>query len=80
MERFQRSIKEECLQRLIFFGESSLRNAVNEYLDHYHGERNHQGVGNQLLVPLADTGRSDGEIQQRERLGGMLRFYYRDAA
>jgi len=80
MERFQRSIKEECLQRLIFFGESSLHNALSEYLAHYHGERNHQGVDNQLLLPLAEVGRSNGEIQQRERLGGMLRYYYRDAA
>jgi len=75
-----RSIKEECLGRLILFGEGSLRNAVNEYLDHYHGERNHQGLGNQLLVSSPDVGQSAGQLQQRERLGGMLRYYYRDAA
>lgn len=56
------------------------RNAVREYLEHYHGERNHQAVANQLLVPFADAGRSDGEMQRRERLGGMLNYYYRDAA
>lgn len=80
LERFLRSIKEECLGRLVLFGESSLRNAVCEYLEHYHGERNHQGLANQLLVPFADDRRVEGELQQRERLGGMLRYYYRDAA
>ena len=80
MERFMRSIKEECLSRLILFGEGSLRNAVREYLTHYHAERNHQGLGHQLLEPDLDIGQSVGELQQRERLGGMLRYYYRDAA
>jgi hypothetical protein len=47
---------------------------------HYHAERNHQGVGNQSLEPDEDVGRAAGELQQRERLGGMLRYYYRDAA
>ena len=80
MERFMRSIKEECLGRLILFGEGSLRNAVSEYLEHYHSERNHQGLSNQLLLSSPDVGQSAGRIQQRERLGGMLRYYYRDAA
>jgi hypothetical protein len=80
IERFMRSIKEECLDRLIFFGESSLRHAVREYLAHYHGERNHQGLGNRILVPGDDVGRESGEIQSRERLGGLLRYYHRKAA
>lgn len=62
------------------FGEGSLRNAVREYVTHYHAERNHQGVVNQSLEPDEDVGRAAGELQQRERLGGMLRYYYRDAA
>ena len=49
IERFMRSIKEECLGRMIFFGESSLRTAINEFLTHYHHERNHQGLGNRLI-------------------------------
>ena len=80
MERFMRSIKEECLSRLILFGEGSLRNAECDYLEHYHTERNHQGLGNRLLEPNEDVGQSAGELQQRERLGRMLRYYYRDAA
>src|SRR5438132_7780786 len=48
LERFHRSLKEECLDRLIFFGEHSLRNAVQEFLAHYHSERNHQGLDNRL--------------------------------
>jgi hypothetical protein len=53
---------------------------LSEYLEHYHAERNHQGVGNRLLESDADVGQAAGELQQRERLGGMLRYYYRDAA
>jgi len=79
-ERFVRSIKEECLERLILFGEASLRRALREYVAHYHTERNHQGVGNELLEPLAMIGSSDEPIQRRERLGGMLNFYHREAA
>jgi transposase InsO family protein len=50
IERFMRSIKEECLNRMIFFGEHSLRNAAREYLAHYHAERNHQGLENRLIA------------------------------
>jgi len=53
---------------------------VNTYLDHYHEERNHQGLGNQIIVPGDEVGRDEGEIRCRERLGGLLRHYYRDAA
>jgi putative transposase len=73
IERFMRSIKEECLERLIFFGEHSLRHAIREYLIHYHEERNHQGLGNRILVPGPEVGRATGEIEGRQRLGGLLR-------
>jgi transposase len=79
VERFMRSVKEESLGRLILFGEGSLRNAVSEYLVHYHGERNHQGLDNRLLEPER-LGTATGQLQQCERLGGMLRYYYREAA
>ena len=79
-ERFVRSIKEECLDRMILFGEASLRRALKEYVVHYHIERNRQGVGNRLLEPLARVSLNDETIQCRERLGGMLNFYYREAA
>ena len=65
---------------MIFFGERSLRRAVTEYLVHYHAERNHQGLENRLIDPNEEVGRSDGDVQCRERLGGMLRYYYRQAA
>ena len=80
IERYMRSVKEECLNRMIFFGEKSLRTAVKEFASHYHGERNHQGLGNCLIEPGAETGRLEGDIQCRDRLGGILRYYYRDAA
>lgn len=79
-ERFVRSIKEECLDRIILFGEASLRRAHRAYVMHYHSERNHQGVGNRLLEPLATVSSINEPIQCRERLGGMLNFYYREAA
>jgi putative transposase len=79
-ERFMRSLKQECLDRLIFFGEASLRKAVQQFLAHYHAERNHQGVDNRLIDPGEEVKRLAGKIECRERLGGMLRYYYRDAA
>ena len=80
IERFMRSIKEEALSRMIFFGEDSLRNAVRQFLDHYHSERNHQSLGNCIIEPPDEVGKATGEIQCRERLGGLLRYYHRDAA
>ena len=80
IEKFHLSIKSECLERMIFFGEKSLRRAVAAYLDHYHEERNHQGLGNLITRPGHEVGRSEGDVQCRERLGGLLRYYYRDAA
>ena len=75
-----RSVKEECLSRVILFGERSLRRALSAYVDHFHGERNHQGKGNVLLFPLATYQRRDGPVKCRERLGGLLRYYHREAA
>ena len=80
IERFIRSIKEECLDRMIFFGERSLRDAVSAFLDHFHTERNHQGLDNRVIEPGEEVNRCDGEVLCRERLGGMLRYYYRKAA
>ena len=68
-ERFVRSIKEECLDRTILFGERSLHHALNEYIAHYHAERNHQGLGNLLLGPMHEAGSMNDPIQHRERLG-----------
>ncbi len=80
LERFMRSVKEEALQRMIFFGEKMLRTAIRQFLEHYHGERNHQGLGNQLIDPGEEVGLVQGEVECRERLGGLLRYYHRDAA
>ena len=77
-ERFVRSIKKECPNRMIFVGQVSLRRAVREYLDHYHRERNHQGLGNRLLSPAAAAS-GTGSLRRRTRLGGVLNFYYREA-
>ena len=65
---------------MIFFGERALRNAVTQFLAHYHAERNHQGLGNRILEPGDEVGRHEGEIECPERLGGMLRYYHRRAA
>ena len=80
-ERWVRSVKEECLAKLILFGESSLRRALEQYLLHYHEERNHQGKGNRILFPFQTKARRKvGAVQCRERLGGLLRYYEREAA
>lgn len=76
-ERFVLSIKSECLNRMIFFGEASLRRAMAQYLDHYHTERAHQGLGNDRIEK--GEVRLEGEIRCRERLGGILKHYYRAA-
>ena len=78
-ERFVRSIKSECLQRLILFGEKSLKYVLKEYADHYHHERNHQGVDNKILFP-DDRLKKTGDIVRSERLGGLLNYYHREAA
>ena len=78
-ERFVRSIKDECLDRMIFIGQASLRRAVAEYMGHYHAERNHQGLENQLIVPTTIQA-TDGAVHRHARLGGTLNFYYRKAA
>src|ERR1035437_675830 len=79
-ERWVRSVKEECLSRLILFGEASLRRALSEFTMHYHAERNHQGKANVLLFPVTTDSRHVGPVQCRERLGGLLRYYHRQAA
>jgi putative transposase len=80
-ERWVRSIKEECLSRLILLGEASLRHALTPYVAHFHHERNHQGKDNVLLFPTVsqDVERA-GPMQCCERLGGLLKYYVRDAA
>ena len=80
-ERFVRSIKEEeCLKRMIFVGQASLRRAISEFVVHYHSERNHQGVENRLLQPGATLPVERARVQRRQRLGGMLNFYCGAAA
>ena len=80
IERYMKTMKHECLNKMIFFGERSLRRALKEFEQHYHTERNHQGLGNDLIESDANVGKADGEMQRRERLGGLLSYYYRDAA
>ncbi len=79
-ERFVLSIRRECLDRMIFFTDASLRRALSSYVSHHHRERNHQGLGNELIEPLDIGTGSGGEICCRERLGGILTYYYREAA
>ena len=78
-ERFVRSIKEECLNRIVPLGETHLRTVVREYMVHYHEERNHQGLANRLIKPSADVVPLRGAVRRRERVGGLLNYYYREA-
>ena len=78
--QFVGSIKRECLSKLILFGEDHLRRAIREFVEHYHEERPHQGLGNRRIrdrgeAPLV----GDGEVVADERLGGLLRSYRRSA-
>jgi putative transposase len=79
-ERFVRSIKEEALDRMMMVGAPALSYVIRQYLAHYHAERNHQGLANQLIAPEPSLGNHSGPVRRRERLGKLLRYYYRDAA
>jgi len=79
-ERFVRSVKTECTGRMVFFGRSSLERALAQYVAHYHEERNHQGLQNRLLKRSDGNINRVGRVKRRERLGGMLNFYHREAA
>lgn len=78
-ERWVKTVKEECLSRMILIGEPMLRRVLAEYVAHYHGERNHQGIGN--VIPFPDSrltrGSPQGKVIKSSRLGGMLNYYYR---
>lgn len=79
-ERFVRSFKFECLDRMILFGAGSLRHALSEYTAHYNTERTHQGIGNRLLRPRPMITSVEVPVQRTQRLGGLLSFYARRAA
>src|SRR5882672_7688680 len=79
-ERWVRSVKEECLSKIIVFGERSLRRALSEYVAHYQAERNHQGKSNVLLFRRVTQTRHEEPVQCRERLGGLLNYYHQEAA
>jgi transposase InsO family protein len=78
-ERFVRSIKHECLNHVIPFGERHLRQAIAEFVEHYHGERNHQGLANELIERAPAVEAQVGCIHRRQRLGGLLNYYCRAA-
>ena len=79
-ERWVLSVKSECLDRMILFGEASLRRALHEYGAHFHQERPHQGLGNELIAQEQRVDSPTGAIVETERLGGLLRSYRRAAA
>jgi transposase InsO family protein len=80
-ERWVRSVRSECLSRVIPLGERHLRHLLSEYLIHFHQERNHQGLDNRIIEPLAaNTNAGKGIVRRRERVGGLLSYYYREAA
>ena len=79
-ERFVKSIKTESIEKMILFGEKSLRHVIKEYLAHYHSERNHQGINNVIPYPDERLGLAAGKVTKSERLGGLLNYYHRSAA
>jgi transposase InsO family protein len=79
-ERWVGSARTECLSKLIPIGQGMLRRALCSFEEHYHKERNHQGLGNVLIIPRPACERSDGPVVRRPRLGGLLNFYERAAS
>ena len=79
-ERFVRTARETCLDQVVLIGEASLRRVIRELMAHYHIERNHQSLGNKIIEPEMPAFPTSGQIRCRRRLGGMLRYYYREAA
>ena len=79
-ERWIGSVRRECLARVIPLGERHLRKIVHEFVTHYHGERPHQGLGNKFIAPMNDNAASSGRVVRRQRLGGVLNYYHREAA
>jgi transposase InsO family protein len=77
-ERFVRSVKEECLDRMIPLGERHLRRALTDFVVHYHRERNLQGLGNELIDGVG-VQPQNGRVRRRQRVGGLLSYYYRAA-
>jgi putative transposase len=80
LERFFRSLKEEALCQVILFGEKALCQTTTEFVLHYHGERHHQGRQHRILQPGPEVAQKEGTLTCRERLGGLLKYYYRQAA
>ena len=76
-EAFVKSIKSECLNKMIFFSQRQLEHTIQEFIEHYHRERNHQGLDNNLILEEAPC---SGPVDCRERLGGLLKYYHRRAA
>jgi len=79
-ERFVRTIRQECLDRMIFFGEASLLRAVKEFVLYYNEERTHQSLANKFIGPEFPEFPVEGELRCHKRLSGLLRYYYREAA
>ena len=79
-DRFVLSVKSECLDKIIPLGERHLRKAIKEFMTHYHAERNHQGLDSKIIRPDEHLGVAEGPIKTRPRLGGLLNYYYREAA
>jgi putative transposase len=80
LERWIRGIREECLNHLILFSERALKTAIAEYVMHFHMERPHQGLGNKIIAPEFENVNTAGAVICRKRLGGLLKYYYREAA
>ena len=79
-ERFVLSIRNECLDRIVPLGEAHLRRSISEFVRHYRFERNHQGLANEVIESTPSPANTNGRVERRERLGGLLNFYHRVAA
>jgi putative transposase len=82
-ERFVKTVRTECLDQFVIFGERHLRHLIKEFLGHYMTERHHQGIGSQIIRPKAAPSNDNAALSaigRRSRLGGLLNYYCREAA
>jgi len=79
-ERWVKSVKNEIIDRQVLFGKKALSHSLKEYIAHFHKERNHQGLDNTIPFPSEIVGNVSGKIRKKERLGGLPKYYYRQAA
>ncbi len=80
MERWIRGVREECLNHLVLMSKRALREVLENYVEHFHEERPHQGLENKIITPQFEALKPTENIRCRKRIGGLLKYYYPEDA